>query len=73
VQYAVFVRKVAIFAGIYVAAALALGLAYSWSWAAVVVVAGLIPAGATWFLVNRFGESYLEWGASEDRNRHVPH
>jgi hypothetical protein len=67
------VRNVAIFVGIYLVAALALGLAYSWTWAAAVVVAGLIPTGATWFLVNRFGESYLDWGASEDRDRHVPH
>jgi hypothetical protein len=67
------VRKVAIFVGIYVAAAVALGLAYSWNWAAVVILAGLIPAGAVWLVLNRFGESYLEWGSREDRDRHVPH
>jgi hypothetical protein len=65
-------RKVAIFVGFYVVLALAIGLAYSWSWAAVVILMGLIPAGAAWFAVGRMSESYLEWGQSEDRDRYVP-
>jgi hypothetical protein len=67
------VRKVAIFVGIYLVAALAIGLAYSWNWAAVVIVAGLIPAGALWVVLNRFGDSYRDWGATDDRERHIPH
>jgi hypothetical protein len=65
-------RKVAIFVGFYVVLALAIGLAYSWSWAAVVILMGLIPAGAAWFAVDRMSESYLEWGQSEDRDRYTP-
>jgi hypothetical protein len=65
-------RKVAIFVGFYLVLALALGLAYSWGWAAVVILMGLIPAGAAWFAVARVSESYLEWGQSEDRGRYVP-
>jgi hypothetical protein len=66
------VRKVAIFVGFYLVLALVIGLAYSWSWAAVVILLGLIPAGAAWFMVARFSESYLEWGQSEDRDRYIP-
>ena len=67
-------RKVAIFVGFYVALAVFLGVAYSWAWAAVVILFGLIPAGAMWFLADRYSESYLEWGKSEaeGRDRYTP-
>jgi hypothetical protein len=68
------VRKVAIFVGFYVVLALFLGVAYSWAWAAFVILVGLIPAGAMWFLGDRYSESYLEWGKSvgEGHDRNVP-
>jgi hypothetical protein len=63
------VRKVAIFVGFYVVLALAIGIAYAWSWAAVVILFGLIPAGAAWFMVGRFSESHLDWDQGQDRYR----
>jgi hypothetical protein len=68
------VRKVAIFVGFYLVLALVIGLAYSWAWAAAVILMGLIPAGAMWFLADRYSESYLEWGKSEaeGRDRYTP-
>ena len=60
-------RKGAIFVGFYLVLALVIGLAYSWSWAAVVILFGLIPAGASWFMVARFSESHLDWDQGKDR------
>jgi hypothetical protein len=64
------VRKVAIFVGFYLVLALAIGIAYSWAWAAVVILMGLIPAGAAWFGVARWSESHLEWDQGQDRDRY---
>lgn len=67
-------RRVAIFVAVYLIVAVALGLAFSWAWAAVVVLMGLIPAGAMWISANKLGESYLDWGQESGRSdRNNPH
>jgi membrane protein implicated in regulation of membrane protease activity len=65
--------RMLVFVGIYAALAIGLGVGYSWSWAGVVVLLGLLPAGALIWLVRRFQGRYDWWTdmVREQRERNL--